>query len=89
MNTTPLQHPITEQDWDKDDAPTDGITDGITEAYAWYQTKVLADSLDAVKFNLQRVITVLEERRRDNLRVIGELLRENTALKAKLKEKSE
>lgn len=84
MNTTPLQHPVTEQDWDKDDAPTDGIT----EAYAWYQTKVLADSLDAVKFNLQRVITVLEERRRDNLRVIGELLRENTALKAKLKEKT-
>ena len=83
MNTNPLQHPVTEQDWDKDDAPTDGIT----EAYAWYQTKVLADSLDAVKFNLQRVITVLEERRRDNLRVIGELLRENTALKAKLKEK--
>lgn len=85
MNTNPLQHPITEQDWDKDDAPTEGIT----ESYAWYQAKVLADEVDAVKFNLQRVITVLEERRRDNLRVIGELLRENTALKAKLKEKSE
>ena len=85
MNTTPLQHPITEQDWDKDDAPTEGIT----EAYAWYQAKVLADEVDAVKFNLQRVITVLEERRTDNLRVIGELLRENTALKAKLKEKAE
>ena len=84
MNTTPLQHPITEQDWDKDDAPTDGIT----EAYAWYQAKVLADEIDAVKFNLQRVITVLEERRRDNLRVIGELLRENAALKHKLKEKN-
>jgi hypothetical protein len=85
MNTNPdWLHPITEQNWDKDDAPTEGIT----EAYAWYQAKVLADEIDAVKFNLQRVITVLEERRRDNLRVIGELLRENTALKAKLKEKN-
>ena len=84
MNTTPLQHPITEQDWDKDDAPTEGIT----EAYAWYQAKVLADEIDAVKFNLRRVITVLEERRKDNLHVIGELLRENATLKAKLKEKN-
>ncbi|CAB4168243.1 hypothetical protein UFOVP1276_31 [uncultured Caudovirales phage] len=85
MNTTPLQHPITEQDWDKDDAPTEGIT----EAYAWYQADVLAYKLDTLKYDLRRVITVLEERRRDNLRVIDDLLRENTALKAKLKEKSE
>lgn len=86
MNINPTWlPPITEQSVTEDDAPTEGIT----EAYAWYQAKVLADEIDAVKFNLQRVITVLEERRRDNLRVIGELLRENTALKAKLKEKSE
>jgi hypothetical protein len=85
MNTDPIKHPIMEQDWNKDDAPTEGIT----EAYAWYQAKVLADQLDAVKFNLQRVIAVLEARRADNMHVIGELLRENAALKAKLKEKSE
>jgi len=85
MNIDPLQHPITIEDWDKDDAPTEGIT----ESYAWYQAKVLADEIDAVKFNLQRVITVLEARRADNLHVIGELLRENAALKHKLKEKNE
>lgn len=85
MNTAPLQHPITEQDWDKDDA----LTEGVSSDYAEYQADVLADKLDTLKYDLRRVITVLEERRRDNLRVIGELLRENTALKAKLKEKSE
>ena len=80
MNTAPLQHPITEQSV---------TTGGINEDYAWYQAKVLADSLDAVKFNLRRVITVLEARRADNLHVIDELLRENKALKEKLKEKGE
>jgi hypothetical protein len=78
-------NPVTEQDWDKDDTPTEGIN----EDYAWYQAKVLADSLDAVKFNLRRVITVLEARRADNLHVIDELLRENKNLKEKLKEKGE
>jgi len=80
MNTAPLQHPITEQSV---------TTEGINEDYAWYQAKVLADSLDAVKFNLRRVITVLEARRADNLHVIDELLRENKSLKEKLKEKGE
>lgn len=78
-------NPVTEQDWDKDDAPTEGIN----EDYAWYQAKVLADSLDAVKFNLQRVITVLESRRTDHMKVIDDLLRENKSLKEKLKEKTE
>jgi len=85
MNTDPLQHPITMQDWDKDDA----LMEGITDAYAWYQAKVLADEIDAVKFNLQRVIAVLEARRADNIHVVGELLRENAALKDKLKEKND
>lgn len=86
MNTAPdWLHPITEQDWDKLDAPTDGVNSD----YAWYQAKVLADKLDTLKHDLRHAIAVLEGRRTDNLRVIGELLRENTALKAKLKEKSE
>jgi hypothetical protein len=80
MNTNLIQHPITEQSV---------TTEGINEDYAWYQAKVLADSLDAVKFNLRRVITVLEARRADNLHVIDELLRENKNLKEKLKEKGE
>lgn len=78
-------NPVTEQDWDKDDTPTEGIN----EDYAWYQAKVLADEMDAVKFNLQRVITVLESRRTDHMKVIDDLLRENKSLKEKLKEKTE
>ena len=84
MNIDPIQHPITEQDWNKDAAPTEGINDD----YAWYHAKALADQLDAVKFNLKHVITVLESRRTDHLKVIGDLLRENAALKDKLKEKN-
>lgn len=80
MNTNLIQHPITEQSV---------TTEGINEDYAWYQAKVLADSLDAVKFNLQRVITVLESRRIDHMKVIDDLLRENKSLKEKLKEKTE
>ena len=85
MNINPIQHPITEQDWNKDEAPTEGVTD----AYAWYEAKVLADQLDAVKFNLKHVITVLESRRTDHMKVISDLLRENAALKDRLKGKTD
>jgi len=86
MNTEPdWLHPITEQSVTEDDA----TTEAINSDYAWYQADVLVDKLDALKYDLRRVITVLEERRTDNLRVIDDLLRENKALKAKLKEKSE
>jgi hypothetical protein len=35
MNINPIKHPITEQDWDKLGAPTEGINDD----YAWYHAK--------------------------------------------------
>jgi len=85
MNTNPLQHPITEQSVAEDGA----TTEGINSDYAWYQADVLADKLDTLKYDLRRVIGVMEARRTDHMKVIDDLLRENKSHKDKLKEKSE
>jgi len=48
----------------------------------------LANKISSLNFAVQQVITAIEDRRKDNLRVIEELLRQNTELKNKLKEKN-
>ena len=86
MNSNPdWLHPITEQSVTEDGA----TTEGVNSDYAWYQADVLADKLDTLKYDLRRVIGVMEARRTDHMKVIDDLLRENKSLKDKLKEKTE
>jgi hypothetical protein len=80
----PITPPITELSMEEDGV----LTEGIVDDYAWYQAKVLADKISSLNFAVQQVITTLENRRRENLCVIEELLRQNTELKNKLKEKN-
>ena len=80
----PVKPPITDMSMEEDGV----LTEGIGKDYAWYQAKVLADRISSLNFAVQQVITALEDRRKDNLRVIEELLRQNTELKSKLKEKN-
>jgi hypothetical protein len=80
----PITPPITDLSIEEDGV----LTEGIGSDYAWYQAKVLANKISSLNFAVQQVITTLEDRRKDNLRVIGELLRENVELKNKLREKN-
>jgi len=80
----PITPPITELNMEEDGV----LTEGTGSDYAWYQAKVLANKISSLNFAVQQVITTLENRRRENLRVIEELLRQNTELKNKLKEKN-
>lgn len=80
MNTNPIQPPITEQSV---------TTEGITADYVWYESKQLLAKLDAWKWDFKRVVKVMDDRHAEHLKMIDGLLRENKALKEKLKEKSE
>ena len=80
----PITPPITELNMEEDGV----LTEGTGEDYAWYQAKVLANKISSLNFAVQQVITAIEDRRKDNLRVIEELLRQNAELKVKLKEKN-
>jgi len=81
----PITPPITELKMEEDGV----LTEGTVNDYAWYQAKVLANKISSLNFAVQQVITAIEGRRKDNLRVIEELLRQNTELKNKLKEKND
>jgi len=80
----PITPPITDLSMEEDGV----LTEGTGNDYAWYQAKVLANKISSLNFAVQQVITAIEGRRKDNLRVIEELLRQNAELKSKLKEKN-
>ena len=78
MKQAGIKHPITQQSVE---------VEGITAEYVWYHSKVLMSKMDTWKYEFERVVRVMEARRGENMSMIGSLLRENAALKAKLKEK--
>lgn len=79
MKQAGIKHPTTQQSVE---------VEGITADYVWYQSKVLMSKMDTWKYEFERVVRVMEARRGENMSMIENLLRENAALKAKLKEKN-
>jgi len=61
--------------------------EGITAEYVWYHSKLLTNSMDSWQLEFKRVVDVMEARHNEHLNLIDDLVRQNAALKAKLKEK--
>ena len=58
---------------------------GITEDYVWYQSKLLANRMNEWQMDFERLVNVMDNRHKEQLKIIGELLDEIKELK---KEKS-
>ena len=58
---------------------------GITEDYVWYQSKLLANRMNEWQMDFERLVNVMDNRHKEHLKIIGELLDEIKELK---KEKS-
>lgn len=61
--------------------------EGITAEYVWYHSKLLTNSMDSWQLEFKRVVSVMEARHNEHLNLIDDLVKQNAALKAKLKEK--
>jgi len=61
--------------------------EGITAEYVWYHSKLLTNSMNSWQLEFKRVVDVMEARHNEHLNLIDDLVRQNAALKAKLKEK--
>jgi hypothetical protein len=60
----------------------DSITvEGITEDYVWYQAKLLTEKMSAWENSFARLVSVMEARHKEHLRIIDDLLREIKKLK--------
>jgi hypothetical protein len=71
------------------EATKDNITvEGITADYVWYHSELLKQKMQTWQTEFERVMKVMSARHGEHLVIIGELIRQNAALKEKLKEKN-
>ena len=54
---------------------------GITEDYVWYQSKLLANRMNEWQTDFERLVNVMENRHKEHLKIISNLLDEIKKLK--------
>ena len=60
---------------------------GVTPEFTWYETKRILQDLDGIHSRINHLSKVMEGLRENHMKIIDDLMRENKALKAQLKEK--
>lgn len=66
--------------------------EGITADYVWYNANLLTSKMQSWGHDFQKLVSVMEARHKDHLRMIDALIRERHALRgeiARLKEKKD
>ena len=61
------------------------IVEGITENYVWYNAEILTQKMSSWSHEFKRVVNVMENRHKEHLEIIKQLIAENHELKRKVK----
>ena len=61
--------------------------EGISEDYVWYESKLLLDSMKNWQFKFEKIVSVMENRHKEHLAMIDDLINKNKTLKNRLKDK--
>lgn len=62
---------------------------GITPDYAWYESEKIRRQIDEVNSRFQHLVKVMEERHKDQNKLIEQLMQANKNLAQKIKEMKE
>lgn len=60
----------------------------VTPEFIWYEANLLSQKMESWTSDFKRVVQAMEERQKDYLKMLQDLLQENKELKKKLMEKS-
>jgi len=67
--------------------PIGETTEGITADHVWWNADILTRSMSQWASDFQRLVKVMEDRHKEHLKMISELLEERQKLKDQLKAK--
>ena len=62
--------------------------EGITADFVWYEAAVLRDSMQAWGHRFEKLVSVMEARHKEHLKMLGQVMDENLNLKKQLKEQT-
>jgi hypothetical protein len=60
--------------------------EGISEDFVWYNSSLLIKKMGSWEYEFKRIVGVMENRHREHLTMIEDLIRENKTLKVMLKQ---
>jgi hypothetical protein len=62
----------------------DVAVEGITADYVWYNAKLLTDKMSFWEHDFQKLVSVMEARHKEHLKMIADLLQERGDLKRQI-----
>ena len=69
---------------DIDKLQEDGTVEGITADYVWYNAKLLTDKMSFWEHDFQKLVSVMEARHIEHLKMIADILQERGDLKRQI-----
>ena len=63
------------------------VVEGIDANYVWYNASLLRGKMSSWAMDFEKVVSVMEARHKEHIKMLENLMDENTELKKKLKEK--
>lgn len=63
------------------------VVEGIDANYVWYNASLLRGKMSSWAMDFEKVVSVMEARHKEHIKMLQDLMDENTELKKKLKEK--
>jgi hypothetical protein len=62
--------------------------EGVTADFVWYESEVILRQMEATQSRLKKLVSVMEARHKEHLRMINRLLDELSELKKELNERT-
>ena len=63
------------------------MVEGVTESFVWYESEVILRQMEQTQSRLKKLVSVMEARHKEHLRIINGLLDELSLLKKELNDR--
>jgi len=62
------------------------MAEGISADYVWYEASMIRNAMEASLHRFDKVVSVMEARHKEHLKMLQDVMAENRALKARIKD---
>jgi predicted patatin/cPLA2 family phospholipase len=62
------------------------MAEGITADYVWYESSMIRNAMEASLHRFDKVVSVMETRHKEHIKMLQDVMKENRDLKARIKD---
>jgi len=62
------------------------MAEGISADYVWYEASMIRNAMEASLHRFDKVVSVMEARHKEHIKMLQDVMAENRALKARIKD---